>query len=53
MPALAIVEVLNVIEELRVGDVAGLVDAFPDPLFLEAAEEGFRHRIVPATSPHI
>jgi hypothetical protein len=46
--ALGIVEAINIFPDLDDGRVSTGVDALLDPLLLEAAEEGFRDRIVPA-----
>ena len=44
----AIVEGFDVIEDVGTGEVAGFVDALSYAFFLQAAEEGFGDRIVPA-----
>ena len=51
----SIVERLNVIEEIRPGEVSCLVDAFADALLLQATEKGLRQGFVPAvaTSAHV
>jgi hypothetical protein len=46
----AIVEGLDVIEDVSAGEVAGFVDPLAHALFLWAAEEGFGDRIVPAAA---
>ena len=43
----SIIEHLDVIEDLGAGNVARCIDPFFDPFFLQAAEEGFRHRVIP------
>lgn len=47
----AIVEHLDVVVDLSPRDLPGCVDAFLDPLLLQAAKKGFRHSIVPAVAP--
>ena len=44
----SIVEHLDVIVDLGIGGITGLVDSLLDPLFLQAAKEGFGHRVIPA-----
>ena len=44
----AIVEHLNIIVDLGIGDITGLVDSLLDPLFLQAAKGRFGHRVIPA-----
>ena len=51
MATTAIVKNLDVVKDIRTGKVTGLVDAFADTLFLQAAEEGFRHRVDPTIPP--
>ena len=46
--ACSIVEHLDVIMDIGMGDVARFIDSLLDPFFLQAAEEGFRHRVIPA-----
>jgi len=50
----AIIEGLDVLVDLGRGDLPGPVDAFPNPLLLQAAKKGFGHRIIPtvATPTH-
>ncbi len=43
-----VIKHLDVVEHIRLGQVTGFVDPFADPFFFQAAEEGFRHRIIPA-----
>lgn len=52
--AIPIVKDLDVVKDIRPCQIASLVDAFLDTLLLQAAEEGFGHRVVPAiaTSAH-
>lgn len=51
---ISIVSDLDVVKVIRPCQIARLVDAFLDALFLQAAEEAFGHGIVPAiaTSAH-
>ena len=51
MAAGTIVEDLDVIEDIRATQLAGLIDAFADTFFLQAAEERLRDSIVPAVTP--
>ncbi len=46
-----IVEGLDVLVDLGLGDLTGLVDALLDSLLLQAAKKRFDHRVVPAVSP--
>ena len=48
VPTGSIVEHFNVIVDLRLGDITGLVDSLLDPLFLQAAKERFGHCVIPA-----
>ena len=52
--AIPIVKDFDVVKDIRPRQIARLVDAFLDALFLQAAEEGFGHGVVPAiaTSAH-
>lgn len=49
--ARSIVERFDVVRDIRPRDLPVLVDALPDPLLLQAPEEGLGNRIVPAVSP--
>lgn len=51
MPTLRTVEPIDVIRDIKDGCVPCGVNALPDPLFLEAAEEGLDDSIVPAVPP--
>ena len=48
MPARSVVETLNVIKDIGLGQFAGFVDAFLDPLFLQTTKELLGHGVVPA-----
>ena len=50
MTSFSIVEDFDVIEDICTGKIAGFVDAFPDPFFLQAAEEGFGDGVGPAVA---
>ena len=54
MSTFRIVERIDVVRDLVDRHLAVLVDFFPDSFFLQAAEEGLCHRVVPAvaTSTH-
>jgi len=45
-----IVEGLDVIGNVSDRELSVLVNVFLDPLLLQAAEEGFGHRVVPAVA---
>ena len=44
-----IVEDFDVIEDVSTRQVAGFVNALANPLLLQAAEEGLRYSVIPAT----
>jgi hypothetical protein len=46
----AIVEHLDVIVDLGIGDIPSLVDSLFDPLLLQAAKKRFGHCVIPAVS---
>lgn len=46
----AIVEPLDVIVDLGIGDITRLVDSLLDPLLLQAAKKRFGHCVTPAVS---
>ena len=46
----AIVEHLDVIVDLGIGNITSLVDVLLDPLLLQAAKQRFGHRVIPAVS---
>lgn len=46
--ASSIVERFNLVVDLSLGDITGLVDSLLDPLFLQAAKERFGHCVIPA-----
>jgi hypothetical protein len=46
----AITEHLDVIVDLRIGDITSLVDSLRDPLLLQAAKKRFGHCVIPAVS---
>jgi hypothetical protein len=48
MAAGSLIENIDVIEDTGLGQVPCLVNALANSLLLQAAEEGFRHRIIPA-----
>ena len=50
----AIVEHLDVIVDLGIGNITSLVDSLLDPLLLQAAKKGFGYGVIPAiaTSAH-
>ena len=47
----AIIEHLDVLVDLGIGDSTSLIDALLDPLLLQAAKERFSHGVIPAVSP--
>ena len=50
MAPCGIVERVDVVGQVRQGELPVLVDALPDPLLLQACKERFSNRIVPAVS---
>ena len=46
----AIIEHLDVIVDLRLGNIPSLVDSLLDPLLLQTAEERFRDGVIPAVA---
>ena len=50
MAPCGIVERVDVVGHVRLGQLAVLADAFLDPLLLQTCKEGFSDRIVPAVS---
>ena len=50
VPARSIVEHLDAVEDIRPGEILRLVDTLFDSLFLQAAKERLRHRLVPAVA---
>jgi hypothetical protein len=47
LPAYPIVERLNVVGNVYIGELSVLVDPLLDSFLLQAAEEGFSDRIIP------
>jgi len=45
-----VVEYFNVMEDIRLGQIPGFIDAFSDPFFFQRTEERFGHRIIPAVA---
>jgi len=50
MTAPAIVERIDVVGHIALREFTGLVDVLLDALFLQAAEEGLGHSVVPAVA---
>lgn len=48
-----VVEQLNVIEDIRPGQIPGFIYAFSDTFFFQQTEERFGHRIIPAVATPI
>lgn len=50
-----VVEHVNIIEDIRPGQIPGFIYAFSDPFFFQRTEERFGRRIIPAiaTSAHV
>ncbi len=46
----SIVKDLDVVEDVGTRHIPGFIDTFADSLFLQAAEKGFRHGVVPASA---
>lgn len=46
----AIIEPLDVIVDLGIGDITSLVDSLLDPLLLQAAKKRLGHCVIPAVS---
>ena len=47
----AMIEGLDVLVDLSRDELTGSVDALPNPLLLQAAKKGFRHRVIPTVAP--
>lgn len=45
-----VIEDLNVIEDIRPGQIPGFIYAFSDSFFFQRTEEQFGHRIIPAVA---
>jgi len=50
MPTGPIVKRLDVVKDIRLGQVTGFVDPLLDAFLLQTAEEGLGYRIVPAVA---
>ena len=48
--ACSIIEHLDVIEDIRAGQITCFVDTILDPLLFQATEEGLCYRVVPAVT---
>tara|TARA_Y100001001_G_C7898255_1_gene270684 strand:- start:44 stop:388 length:345 start_codon:yes stop_codon:yes gene_type:complete len=46
-----VIKHFDVVEHIRLSQVTGFVDPFANAFLFQAAEEGFRHRVIPAISP--